>query len=420
MTELLLILVAALSVGVAWLVAALRGRLARQEERLGVLLQNQDKTERAVREEAERSRGEATLNAKLGREELSGWFKQFSELLLAQLNTLTQSNEQKLERLRETVEQQLRTLQEDNSKKLEQMRETVDEKLHATLEQRLGESFKLVSERLELVHKGLGEMQSLAAGVGDLKNVLVNVKTRGTWGEVQLRALLAQVLTPAQYVENVATKEGSGERVEFALKLPEPDRGSGEEVLVPLDAKFPQEDYQRLVDALEKGDTERAEKAARQLETRIKAQAKDIRDKYVNPPRTTDFAILFLPTEGLYAEVLRIPGLFDALRDQFHVLVTGPTTLLALLTSLQLGFRTVAFQKQSKQVWELLQSIKTEFGKFGDLLDKTHKKLEEAANTIDDARRKSRTIERRLKKAEELPAEAGRPLALANRSGEDF
>jgi DNA recombination protein RmuC len=276
------------------------------------------------------------------------------------------------------------------------MRATVDEKLHETLEKRLGESFKLVSERLELVHKGLGEMQSLALGVGDLKKVLTNIKTRGTWGEIQLGNLLEQILASEQYVKNVVTKKGSNERVEYAVKLPEG-------VLLPIDAKFPQEDYQKLMEAQEQANPVLVEEFAKQLETRIKAEAKDIRDKYLDPPFTTDFGIMFLPIEGLYAEVLRRPGLADILQREYRVVLTGPSSLAALLNSLQMGFRTLAIQKRSSEVWTILGAVKAEFGKFGDLLEKTHKKLQEASNTIVDAAQKSRVIERRLKQVQEMP-----------------
>lgn len=318
-----------------------------------------------------------------------------------QIMLLTQSNESRLDKMRETVEVSISRLQEDNSKKLDQMRATVDEKLHATLEQRLGESFKLVSERLEMVHKGLGEMQSLASGVGDLKKVLSNVKTRGTWGEIQLGNILEQVLSPEQYDKNVAIKKSSSERVEFAVKLPGRNDDDGC-VWLPIDAKFPQEDYQRLLEALEQANPQAAEEAGKALEMRIKSCAKDIRDKYIDPPNSTDFAILFLPIESLYAEVLRRPGLCEALQLQFRVVVAGPSTLIALLNSLQMGFRTLAIEKRSSEVWVLLGAVKTEFAKFTDILDKTQKKLQEAGNTIESAARKSRNIQRKLKNVQEL------------------
>lgn len=313
---------------------------------------------------------------------------------------MIQLNEQKLEHVRETVETRLRHLQADNETKLEQMRATVDEKLHATLEKRLGESFKLVSDRLESVQQGLGEMRNLASGVSDLKKVLTNVKTRGTWGEVQLAALLAQMLTPDQYAANVATKPGSHDRVEFVIKLPGKDSQSSF-VYIPIDAKFPQEDYHRLLEASEAADPHALDQALKGLENRIKLEGKTIRDKYLDPPHTTDFAIMYLPTEGLYAEVIRNTALCEYLQRECRVVITGPTTLTAILNALQMGFRTLAIEKRSSEVWQILATVKTEFSKFGDLLEKTKKKLDEASNTIDDAARKSRTIERKLSGVQE-------------------
>jgi DNA recombination protein RmuC len=328
------------------------------------------------------------------------------------LEQVAKGNDEKLERVRGVVQEQLQLMQKDNSDKLEKMRETVDEKLHATLEKRLGESFKMVSDRLESVHKGLGEMQTLAAGVGDLKKVLTNVKTRGTWGEVQLGSLLEQIMTSGQYEKNVAVKKRSGERVEFAIKLP---NGPDEEtpLWLPIDAKFPVEDYQRLVAAREVGDLVLIESVAKDLVNRIKGEAKDIRDKYIAPPETTDFGILYLPTEGLYAEITQRPGLQELLQREYRVMVAGPNTVAALLNSLQMGFRTLAIEKRSSEVWQILGSVKNEFGKFGDLLDKTHKKLQEASNTIESAASKSRTIERKLDKVQDLPAsDSVKPVAL--------
>lgn len=318
-----------------------------------------------------------------------------------QIGGLTQSNDQKLEKMRITIEQKMKELQNDNAQKLDQMRVVVDEKLHATLEQRLGESFKLVSDRLEMVHKGLGEMQTLAAGVGDLKKVLTNVKSRGIWGEVQLGNILEDILTPDQYDTNVAVKKGS-ERVEYAIKLPGPDLEK-DCIWLPVDAKFPVEDYQRILDASELGDAAQVEQAGKQLELRVRTQAREILTKYVEPPATTDFAIMFLPTEGLYAEVLRRPGLFESLRREFRVIATGPTTLAALVNSLSIGFRTLAIQKRSSEVWGVLGAVKTEFSKFGSVLEKTQKKLQEASNTIEDAARRSRAMERKLRNVEALP-----------------
>jgi DNA recombination protein RmuC len=396
--------------------------LEQLENGITSLNNNLERTERQLREELSRGREESGLAARHGREESAAALNTFADSLLLrmtenanmqknlldtfsqQLNTLTQSNEKRLETMRETVEKQLRILQDDNSKQLEQMRATVDEKLHATLEKRLGESFKLVSERLELVHKGLGEMQTLASGVGDLKKVLTNVKTRGTWGEIQLGNLLEQILTPEQYAPNVSTKKGSNDRVEFAIKLPGRDRIDGNPVWLPIDAKFPMEDYQKLVEAQELANPALAEEAGKKLELRIKDEAKSIKEKYLDPPGTTDFGIMFLPTEGLYAEVLRRPGLCDLLQREYRIVVTGPTTLAALLNSLQMGFRTLAIEKRSSEVWSLLAAVKTEFATFGEILEKTQKKLQEASNTIETAASKSRTIERRLKNVQELPA----------------
>lgn len=324
-----------------------------------------------------------------------------------QLLVLTQMNEQKLEKIREVVEARLRDLQEDNSQKLEKMRETVDEKLHSTLEKRLGESFKVVSERLEKVHEGLGEMQSLASGVGDLKKVLTNVKTRGTWGEIQLGNLLEQILTSDQYARNIVTKNGSRDMVEFAIKLPGRD---GSVVYIPIDAKFPKEDYERLLQAQDTGDVAAIEEWARAVENRIKLEAKKIRDKYIDPPQTTDFAILYLPIEGLYAEVLRRPGLCEQLQRDFRVTLAGPTTITAVLNALQMGFRTLAVEKRASEVWQLLGTVKNEFIKFGDILDKTHTRLKQASDEIESATRKSRTIEQKLKKVQELPSAPPQPL----------
>jgi DNA recombination protein RmuC len=318
-----------------------------------------------------------------------------------QIGNLTASNEKKLEQMRETVENRVKELQVNNAQKLDEMRVVVDEKLHATLEQRLGESFKLVSDRLEQVHKGLGEMQNLAAGVGDLKKVLTNVKTRGTWGEMQLGNILEDILTPDQYAANVAVKKNS-ERVEYAIKLPGPD-SEGDGLWLPIDAKFPMEDYYRLIEAYELADAAQIDQAVKVLELRIKTKAKEIASKYIEPPATTDFAIMFLPTEGLYAEVLRRPGLFESLRLEHRVSVAGPTTLAAIVSSLSVGFRTLAIQKRSSEVWAVLGAVKTEFGKFGAVLEKTQKKLQEASHTIDEAARRSRAMERRLRTVEALP-----------------
>jgi DNA recombination protein RmuC len=328
--------------------------------------------------------------------------RRFSDTLGEQLRSLSEANERRLDAVRLAVDQRLVALQEGNEKKLDQMRATVDEKLHATLEQRLGESFKQVADRLEQVHKGLGEMQTLARDVGSLNRVLTNVKTRGIFGEVQLAGLLEQVFTPEQYATNVVTVPGSGERVEFAISLPG-QRDDGKPLWLPIDAKFPREDYERLLDAHERADAPAAEAAAKAIDNRLRLEAKTIRDKYVAPPHTTDFAILFLPTEGLYAEALRRPGLMEALQREYKVMLAGPTTLLATLTSLQMGFRTLALEKRSAEVWEVLGAVKTEFGKFGDVLAKTKKKLEEASSTIDQAETRTRAMVRQLKSVEAMP-----------------
>jgi len=376
--------------------------------------------DRRVGEESTLSRESASRSAGQDREELQRGLRASADSLqarlaeiaslqrgqldsfAAQIAAVTQSTGERLDRMRDAVEGKLASIQADNTRQLDRMRETVDEKLKTTLEQRLGESFRQVSERLEQVHVGLGEMRALATGVGDLKKVLTNVRTRGTWGEVQLGALLEQVLTRDQYEKNVATKAGSNDRVEFAVRLPGHDDAGP--LWLPIDAKFPQEDYQRIVDAAEAANPALLEESAKQLDARIRLEAKTIREKYVDPPRTTDFAIMFLPTEGLYAEVLRRPGLTDDLQTDYRILVTGPTTLSALLNSLQMGFRTLAIEKRSGEVWALLGAVKTEFGKFGDVLDRTYKKLQEASSTIESAATRTRAIERKLRGVQELPA----------------
>lgn len=359
----------------------------------------------------------AQQDARHGRSEQAESLKQFGELLTGQLHQVLRRNTEGLESLRQSVETKLSSIQADNNQKLEQMRQTVDEKLHSTLEQRLGESFKLVSERLEQVHNGLGEMRSLASGVGDLKKVLSNVKIRGTWGEVQLGALLEQILSPEQYAKNVATRPNSAERVDFAIKLPGRD-ANGSTVWLPIDAKFPSEDHQKLIAAQELGDLAAMEEAAKALENRIKAEAKSIRDKYLQPPHTTDFGLLFLSTEGLYAEAIRRPGLFDWLQRECRVTLVSPTTLTAILNSLQMGFRTLAIEKRSSEVWMVLGAVKAEFGKFGEVLAKTKKKLDEARNTIDAAEVRSRAIDRQLRQVEALPTEESALLLVGTAPGE--
>ena len=292
-------------------------------------------------------------------------------------------------------------MQKDNAEKLEKMRHTVDEKLQSTLEKRLSQSFKMVSERLELVHKGLGEMQTLASDVSDFKRVLTNVKTRGTWGEVQLESLLDQVFIKDHYAKQVKVNPSSNDLVDFAIKLPDKSSRDGF-IYLPIDAKFPLEDYQRLVVAQEKGDAALANTAQKAMVSRVKLEAKSIKAKYISPPKTTDFAVLYVPTEGMFAEILREPGLFEMLQSEYRVTIAGPTTIAAILSSYQLGFRTLAIAEQTGQVWELLTGIKGEFGKFGDLLDKTREKLVQATKTIDSASTKSRTIERKLSKVQQL------------------
>lgn len=367
--------------------------------------QNSGEADKALREEFALSRREFAEANKDLRQEVTSGITQTRESLDKRLEQLRDKNDEKLEHIRKTVEGRLETLQKDNADKLEKMRETVDEKLQSTLEKRLGQSFKLVSERLEQVQRGLGEMQGLASDVSDFKRVLTNVKTRGTWGEVQLENLLEQVFIKDHYDKQVMLTSGSRDAVDFAIKLPDKSSKAGF-IYLPIDAKFPLEDYQRLIAAQEKGDITEADAAHKALINRIKLEAKSIKEKYVVPPKTTDFAVLYVPTEGLYAEVLRTPGLFEQLQSTYRVTVAGPTTIAAILNSYQLGFRTLAITEQTSQVWELLTVIKGEFGKFGDLLEKTRDKLVQATNTIDTASRKSRTIETKLGKVQRLADKA--------------
>lgn len=368
--------------------AQLRAELAR-------VLQEQQKS---VTDNLDRIRQQGTDSSKVQREELA-----------AQLAQLAHSNEEKLEAVRQTVETKLTQLQTDNAGKLEQMRMTVDEKLQSTLETRLSESFKLVSERLERVHQGLGEMQALASGVGDLKRMLSNVKTRGTWGEMQLSALLEQLLTAEQYAKNVATKPGSGDRVEFAIRLPGQSADAQQVVWLPVDAKFPKEDYERLNSALEDGDKPAADSARKALEQRVRDEARTIKEKYIEPPHTTDFAILFLPLEGLYAEVLRVPDIVESLQRDHRVVLAGPTTLAALLNALQMGFRTLAIEKRTSEIWQVLGAVKTEFAKYNDVLQKVREKLQQATNAVEKAEVRTRAIAKQLRNVEELPE----PQAIA-------
>ncbi len=354
-----------------------------------------------MRDEFMRNRKEFTEANKDLRQELTGGLNQSRESLEKRLDQLRDKNDEKLEAIRRTVETRLESLQKDNAEKLEKMRHTVDEKLQSTLEKRLSESFKMVSERLELVHKGLGEMQNLASDVSDFKRVLTNVKTRGTWGEVQLESLLEQVFIKDHYEKQVKVNPKTNDVVDFAIRLPDKSSETGH-IYLPIDAKFPLEDYQRLVVAQEKGQLDIAAAAQKAMVSRVKIEAKSIKTKYISPPRTTDFAVLYVPTEGMFAEILREPGLFEMLQSEYRVTIAGPTTIAAILNSYQLGFRTLAIAEQTGQVWELLTGIKGEFGKFGDLLEKTRDKLVQATNTLDSASTKSRTIERKLSKVQQL------------------
>jgi DNA recombination protein RmuC len=423
------------------LVMLLRGKNGRDDEmRFRALQEAQEKgmvrLERELREELSRGRREDAEEAFRDRDERAhsanllsqtvttqvGQFGTLQaerlEVFARELNRFSLGLDERFERLKLSVESRLTAIQVDNSAKLEEMRRTVDEKLHATLEQRLGQSFQMVSERLEQVHRGLGEMQTLAAGVGDLKRVLTNVKTRGTWGEVQLSALLEQLLTADQFSANVTTRPDTNERVDFAIRLP--GKGDGAVVWLPIDAKFPIEDYQRLLDAQDRCDPAAVEEAAKAIEMRLKSEARSIRDKYVSPPHTTDFALLYLPIEGLYAEALRRPGLAETLQRDFRVSLAGPTTLAALLNSLQMGFRTLAIEQRSAEVWAVLGAVKTEFGKFGEALAHTKKKLDEASNSISKAETRTRQLSRRLKEVEALPVgESENLIGVTDLDGED-
>ncbi|WP_019140854.1 DNA recombination protein RmuC [Noviherbaspirillum massiliense] len=387
-----------------------------QNSQIDSFAQQLAKLNEANAQQLEAMRQAISAQGRAGREEQSLALKRFADTLQQTLSALTESNAQRMAEVRATLEAKIRDLQADNGARLEEMRRTVDEKLHATLEQRLGESFKLVSDRLEKVHQGLGEMQQLAIGVGDLKRVLTNVKTRGTWGEVQLAMLLEQMLTPDQYGRNVETIPGSGERVEFAIRLPGQEEGRPP-VWMPIDAKFPKEQYERLVDAAEHADADGVAVAGRELERAVRQEARTIAEKYLSPPLTTDFAILFLPTEGLYAEVVRRPGLADELQRQCRVTIAGPSTLSALLNSLQMGFRTLALEKRSSEVWQVLGAVKTEFAKFGDVLAATRNTLERAAKNIEQAETRTRQMTRKLKSVEALPAEAANLLLGAEPAG---
>jgi DNA recombination protein RmuC len=386
-----------------------------------------DDRNKSLQEQLEKSakdnRTEQSNSLKSFEDKFAQNVKDFNELQRQKFADLSDKQEQikketesKLKEIRETVETKLQTLQEENTKKLDDMKKVVDEKLQETVEKRFNESFKLISDRLEQVHKGLGEMQTLASGVGDLKKVLTNVKTRGNLGEIQLGAILEQILSPEQYEQNATVKESSQERVEYVIKLPGKN-ADNQSLLLPIDSKFPNEDYQRLLDAYENIanlNPRDVDAISKQFEASVRKNAKDIREKYINPPATTDFAIMFVPTEGLYAEILRRPALFEVLQRDFKVTVVGPTNLVAFLSSLQMGFKTLAIERRSSEVWEVLGAVKTEFGNFGTILEKTKKKLQEATNVIDKAGVRSRVIERKLRSVQELPQE--QTLALLGES----
>lgn len=378
-------------------------------DRFEQLDRSQERDAKLYREEFSRNREEAGAAAKAQREELAASLKNVSDSTFKWLGEISASLRGQLEqvvnqsgKLADKVDLRLKELQQDNAQQIEKMRATVDEKLQGTLERRLGESFQLVSERLERVHQGLGQMQQLASDVGGLQRVLTNVKTRGGWGEVQLGNLLEQVMTPEQFTRNVKTREGSNEMVDFAVRLPGDE--NGQPVWLPIDAKFPIEDYQRLTNAQENADAVATEEAMKSLETQLRKSARDICAKYINPPRTTDFALMFLPTEGLYAEAIRRVGLVDQVQRECRVVFAGPTTLVALLNSLQMGFRTLAIQKSSSEVWSLLAAVKAEFGKFGGILDGVKKKLQEASNKIEEVDIRSRAITKKLRDVEASPS----------------
>ena len=409
-TDLLLVLVIVLAVANLALIVRLMARASSNTAEQAVRAELRDGREEAakrsheLREEVSGSLDKTaqTLSTTVG--QLGNVQKQQLESVTTQVQALVETNQQRLEGLRATISEQLGEMREANEKKLEEMRRTVDEKLQGTLEKRLGESFQQVREQLDAVHKGLGQMQSLATGVGDLKNVLTNVKARGTWAEYQLEAILEQVLTPEQFDRNVATRENSSERVEFAIRLPGRSDDPNDCVWLPIDSKFPQEDYIRLTEAAQSADTEAVAQSTRELMRSVKQSAKTIADKYLNPPHTTDFAVLYLPTEGLYAEVLRQPGMVSQLQQDYRVVVSGPTTIAALLNSLRLGFRSLAIEQQASEVWQVLAAVKTEFGKFGEVLDKVKKQLATASNTIDQTQTRTRAMARQLRKVEQLPS----------------
>jgi DNA recombination protein RmuC len=444
--HILLLVIVVILVVILWLSIQAKNRNPNTNLETGLIKISSDlsKIDPLLRDESSRSRDEIQKTSRDNREELSNSFKnlrdglqnsfrdtkdelsrslksfeerfstgvkEFNELqrqkfddLINKQNQLKSETELKLEKIKETIDTQLQKIQDQNSKKLDEMRATVDEKLESTIERRFTESFKLISNRLDQVHQGLGEMQKLATGVGDLKKVLTNVKTRGGLGEIQLGSILEEIFSPEQFNKNSIVKSGSMERVEYTIKLPGRNNDSSP-VLLPIDSKFPNEDYQRLIEAYENVDKlsqKEIDDAKKQFVGSVRKNAKDIKEKYINPPFTTDFAIMFVPTEGLYAEILRTTGLFEMLQRDYRVTVVGPTNLVAFLSSLQMGFRTLAIEKRSSEVWQILGAVKTQFGEFGRILDKTKKKLEEATNVIENAGVRSRVIEKRLRTVQEL------------------
>jgi DNA recombination protein RmuC len=418
--EVALVLALGLAVLGGFVYAALRASGQKNDAQLERL---EREIRQALAQELNQTRQEQSQGAALVRQELGQTLTQtlgvlqqtLSQQITQQLGQVSETNVRRLSEVREVLDKQLESLQKSNAVKLDEMRQTVDEKLQATLQARLGESFKQVADRLEQVHKGLGEMQQLAQGVGDLKHLLTNVKTRGIFGEAQLGALLEQIFVAEQYAAQVATKPNSRERVDYAIKMPGRSEmrsglgfagsasGEASQLWLPIDAKFPTEDFERLLDAQERADAPAAEVAGKALEMRIRAEAKSISEKYIEPPYTTDFAILFLPSESLYAEVLRRPGLMDTLQRDYRITLAGPTTLLAMLNSLQMGFRTLALEKRSSEVWQVLGAVKTEFGKFGDVLAKVKSQTQTVLNTLDSAETRSRAMERALKTVEAMP-----------------
>lgn len=419
---LLIVLVAATLASVVFVLVRL-GKADKSKEDLALLKNDVQHLETLIRSEMSQSRTELAGSLRQNREELAKSLganeKRFNDFITSNAersDAFTTSVNNRFEHIRESMTDSLVKLQENNAKKLDEMRKVVDEKLQESVEKRFNDSFKLISERLEAVHKGLGEMQTIASGVGDLKRVLTNVKTRGGIGEVQLGAILEQYLAPDQYVVTAQVRKNTSERVEFAVRMPG-RKGDENSVLLPIDSKFPTEDYQHLLQAYDNADSEEITASGKALESAIKRFATDIRNKYINPPVTTDFALMFVPSEGLYAEILRRPGLFELLQRDYRVTVVGPANLVAFLNSLQMGFRTLAIEKRSSEVWAILGAVKTEFGKFSDVLEKMRGKLDLAVKEIDNAGRRSRAIERKLRSVEELPgSEAETLLALADES----